>query len=171
MEKNVERFHLYICTYIYIWFTFLVQQKLTQHCKSTMLQLKKKKSIVYMCFPGGASGKEPTCQCKTQSLGREDPLEKGMGTHSSILAWRIPRTEGPGGLQSVGGKQRNTTKRLISSPFFLTWTWCFQGSSTLQAESVLRPFLRAIDPIPFCGQTMFGLSIHLLIEISFFSTF
>ena len=37
-----------------------------------------------------------------QSLGREDPLEEGMATHSSILAWRIPWTEEPGGLQSVG---------------------------------------------------------------------
>ena len=37
-----------------------------------------------------------------QSLGREDPLGKGMATHSSILAWRIPWTEGPGGLQSMG---------------------------------------------------------------------
>ena len=37
-----------------------------------------------------------------QSLGREDPLEKGMATHSSILAWTIAWTEGPGGLQSVG---------------------------------------------------------------------
>ena len=36
------------------------------------------------------------------SLGREGPLEKGMATHSSILAWRIPRTEEPGGLQSTG---------------------------------------------------------------------
>ena len=35
-----------------------------------------------------------------QSLGREDPLEKGMATHSSILAWRIPLTEDPGRLQS-----------------------------------------------------------------------
>ena len=34
-----------------------------------------------------------------QSLGREDPLEKGMATHSSILAWRIPRTEEPGRLR------------------------------------------------------------------------
>ena len=33
-----------------------------------------------------------------QSIGREDPLEQGMATHSSILAWRIPRTEEPGGL-------------------------------------------------------------------------
>ena len=36
-----------------------------------------------------------------QSLGREDPLEKEMATHSSILAWRIPWTEEPGGLQSM----------------------------------------------------------------------
>jgi len=37
-----------------------------------------------------------------QSLGQEDPLEEGMATHSSILAWRIPWTEEPGGLQSTG---------------------------------------------------------------------
>ena len=37
-----------------------------------------------------------------QSLGWEDPLEDGMTTHSSLLAWRIPWTEEPGGLQSVG---------------------------------------------------------------------
>ena len=36
------------------------------------------------------------------SLGQDDPLEKGMATHSSILAWRIPWTEEPGGLQSMG---------------------------------------------------------------------
>ena len=36
------------------------------------------------------------------SLGREDPLEKGMATHSSVLAWRVPWTEEPGGLQSMG---------------------------------------------------------------------
>ena len=36
-----------------------------------------------------------------QSLGQEDPLEEGMITHCSILAWRIPWTEGPGGLQSI----------------------------------------------------------------------
>ena len=35
------------------------------------------------------------------SLGQEDPLEEGMATHSSILAWRIPWTEEPGGLQSI----------------------------------------------------------------------
>ena len=43
-----------------------------------------------------------------QSLGWEDPLEKGMATHSSILAWRISWTEEPGGLQSTGSQQSRT---------------------------------------------------------------
>ena len=40
-----------------------------------------------------------------QSLGRDDPLEKGLATLSSILAWRIPWTEEPGGLQSMGSQR------------------------------------------------------------------
>ena len=40
-----------------------------------------------------------------QSLGQEDPVEKKMATHSSILAWRIPWTEEPGGLQSMGSQR------------------------------------------------------------------
>ena len=47
-----------------------------------------------------------------QSLDKEDLLEKGMATHSSILAWRIPWTETPGGLQSRGHKESDTTVRL-----------------------------------------------------------
>ena len=42
------------------------------------------------------------------SLGGEDPLEKRMATHSSILVWRIPRTEEPGGLQSMGSQKNRT---------------------------------------------------------------
>ena len=40
-----------------------------------------------------------------RSLSREDPLEKGMTTHSSVLAWRIPQTQEPGGLQSLGSQR------------------------------------------------------------------
>ena len=47
-----------------------------------------------------------------QSLGWEDPLEKEMATHSSVLAWRIPQTEEAGGLQSMGSQESDTTKRL-----------------------------------------------------------
>ena len=47
-------------------------------------------------FPGGSEGKEFACTAETwvQFLGWEDPLEKGMATHSSILAWRIPMDTG-----------------------------------------------------------------------------
>ena len=42
--------------------------------------------------------------------GSEDPLEEGMATHSSILAWEIPWTEEPGGVQSIDNKESDTTK-------------------------------------------------------------
>ena len=44
------------------------------------------------------------------SLGQKDPLEKGVATHSSILAWRIPWTEEPSGLQTMGFKESDTTE-------------------------------------------------------------
>ena len=47
-----------------------------------------------------------------RSLGQEDPLEKEMATHSTILAWRIPWTEEHVGLQSTGRKESDTTERL-----------------------------------------------------------
>ena len=51
----------------------------------------------------------PTVQeTQVQSLGQEDPLEKGMATHSSILAWRNPWIEEPGGLQSMGVTKSQT---------------------------------------------------------------
>ena len=43
-------------------------------------------------------------ETRVQSLGWEDPLKEGMATHSNILAWRIPWTEEPGGLQSMGSQ-------------------------------------------------------------------
>ena len=51
---------------------------------------------------------------RVQSLGWEDPLEKETATHSSILAWRIPRTEESGGLQSMGSKELDTTEAHVS---------------------------------------------------------
>ena len=48
-------------------------------------------------------------QTRVQSLGREDPLEKEMETHSSILAWKIPWMEEPGGLHSSWGRKESDT--------------------------------------------------------------
>ena len=60
-----------------------------------------------MGFPGDSEVKNLPAKQETQvqSLGREDPLEKEMATHSSIVAWRIPWTEESGGLQSMGHKR------------------------------------------------------------------
>ena len=81
--------------------------------------------------------KEPTCHCRRhkrqrlESLSQEDPLEKEMATHYSILAWRIPWTEGPGRPQSMGS-QRVTCNLVIKPPGFqyptprislLFWNW------------------------------------------------
>ena len=66
-------------------------------------------------FPGVIILKNPPASARdtrekmqemwVQSLGQEDPLEQEMATHSSILAWRIPWTEEPGGLQSMGSQR------------------------------------------------------------------
>ena len=55
-------------------------------------------------------GKNPPAMQETwvQPLGQEDPLEEEMATHTSILTWRIPRTEEPGGLQSTGSQKSRT---------------------------------------------------------------
>ena len=51
-------------------------------------------------------------EAEDQSLGQEDPLGKEMATHSSILAWKIPWTEEPGGLQSIGLQESDLTQQL-----------------------------------------------------------
>ena len=66
-------------------------------------------------------------------LGWEDPLEKGMATHSSILAWRIPWTGEPGGLQSMGSHRVNTTERL-------THTWYKQGCLNCNNTNIIVLF-------------------------------
>ena len=63
-----------------------------------------------MGFPGGASIKSPPTKAGdfrdlSLLLGQEDPLEESMATHSNILVWRVPWTEEPGGLQSMGSQR------------------------------------------------------------------
>ena len=82
---------------------------------------------VHLWTSGGSDGKRSppaTRETWIQSLGWEDPLEEGMATHSSILAWRIPWMEQPGGLQSMGSQRvgqdwaqhsHHSTKRVISN--------------------------------------------------------
>ena len=63
--------------------------------------------VLPLGFPGGSDAKNLPEMWETwvRSLGQEDPLEKELATHSSILAWRIPWTVEPGGLQSTGSQR------------------------------------------------------------------
>ena len=65
-------------------------------------------------FPGGSVGEESACNAGDPGLipGGEDPLEKEVATHSGILAWEIPCTEEPGGLQSMGSQELDMTEQL-----------------------------------------------------------
>ena len=66
-----------------------------------------KKTFDRMCFPDGSVSKESACNAgdPVQFLDKEDPLDKEMATHSSILAWKIPGTEEPDRLQSIGSQR------------------------------------------------------------------
>ena len=74
--------------YVYIWLIhFILQLQLTQRCKAINYTLKRLPAMR---------------ETRVRFLGREDPLEKEMAVHSSTLAWKIPWTEEPDRLQSVG---------------------------------------------------------------------
>ena len=73
---------------------YLIAGSCRKHCASYSALLRLKVTQMIRNLPAMQ-------ETRVQSLGREDPLEKGMATHSSILAWRIPWTEEPGRLQSM----------------------------------------------------------------------
>ena len=109
---------------------------------------------------------QETQETWVQSLGREDPLEEGMATHSSILAWKIPWTEELGGLQSMGSQESDATEHTyrlsiyvfqnshvkISPPMCYVEVGhfadnCHKGKALLKGISVLRKDPQR-DPLP-----------------------
>ena len=76
------------------------------------------------------------------SLGPEDPLEKGMATHSSILAWRIPWTEGPVGYSPWGHKQWDMTEQLTVSHFHKWFHVVYLSLSDLTSLSIVSRSIR-----------------------------
>ena len=85
----------------YSSFKFLLPLPLL-HCYPWLLSLLRAYGMYWASLLAQMVKNLPAMQeTGVRSLGREDPLEKGMATHSSILAWRIPWTEEPGGLQSI----------------------------------------------------------------------
>ena len=101
---------------------------------------------------GGASFKEPPCQCrrlKGHRLGREDPMEKGTATHSSILAWRIPGTEKPGRLLFIGYQRVGHDW----NDFAKTWV-----QRNLKAFQVIPICSKALLKLPYAFETHESLS-------------
>ena len=84
-----------------------------------------------MGFPGGSDCKESACNAGEPGSfpGPGRPLEKGMATHSSILAWRIPWTEEPGGLQSMESQRVNVTEQLNKQQYHFTFSQTVYGGS------------------------------------------
>ena len=80
--------------------------------------LQQSLACIYMSFPGGSDGKESACNERDPSLDLEDPL----ATHSSILAWEIPGTEEPGGVQSIAVSESDKTERLTHTHM---WVYTF----------------------------------------------
>ena len=103
------------------------QEVCTQCCPP----LSKAVMLIYTCGMG-FPGKEPACQCRRHKemwvplLGQKDPLEEGTVTHFSILAWRIPWTEEPGGLQSLKSKKSRTRLKWFSTHTH-TYFWYMRG--------------------------------------------
>ena len=89
---------------------------------------RRKPRCILGGFPDGSLVKDETQETWVQSLGREDPLEEEMAAHCSTLAWRIPWTEEPGGLQSMGSQSRTRLSAHAGTGFWLSQLHvCLEG--------------------------------------------
>ena len=104
----------------------------------------------------------PTKQeTQVQSLGWEDPLEKEMATHSSILAWKIPWTEEPGRLQSVHGVEKSRT-RLSDFTFTFTFTLTTLLSNNSFIPVISFEYLQKFTKAYLPSRNVQGAFIHVL---------
>ena len=107
-EKNIQLSVAMVC-FLYFWCCQINKQILTLVRRDFVLKdyCNGGRRTIVMGFLDGSDGKESAAMQETwvQSMEWEDFLEKGMETHSSILAWRIPWTEEPDGLQSMGSQR------------------------------------------------------------------
>ena len=130
--------YLYIYIYIYPSIYFCIYHHLSNLaniCKEKLLDSEGRAYLNFDTyypnlwgFPGAASDKESSRQCRRhetwdQPLGQEDPLEEGMAICFRILAWRIPWTEEPGGLQHIGLQSQTQLKGPSTQPVSLQKTF------------------------------------------------
>ena len=124
------------------------------------------RSIIIMGFPGGSDSPPAMREPQVSSLGGKEPLQKGMATHSSILAWRMPWTEESDGLQPKGYKESSTTEWLtfsLSGP--LLYSLLAHTSPLSRASHALFPQLSGV----ICQTQVYR--IPLFTSCFFFSPF
>ena len=78
---------------------------------------------------------QETQETQIPSLGREDPLEEEMATHSSILAWRIPRTEELAGYSPWSRKESDATECICTLLYYLNVLWLLQSYATVDIHT------------------------------------
>ena len=90
------------------------RERITSHCNGeeprVSSEVNHQRDVAYSLVAQRFKRLPPMRETRVRSLGREDPLEKEMATHSSILAWRIPWSEEPGGCSPWGHKESDTTE-------------------------------------------------------------
>ena len=86
----------------------------------------------------------PMWETRVQSLGREDPLEKEMATQSSILAWRIPWTEKPAGLQSTGSQRVGHDRATSLQTLLMAQWWTSRMQCRRRRRPEFNPWIRKI---------------------------
>ena len=129
-----------------------------------------------MGFPGGSNVKNPPAMQKTQvrSLGQQDPLEKGMAAHASILAWRIPWTAEPGGLQSVRSQRVRHSRALSthtqvqegSVNVFISWYCKVMVNPKLQENPFCKYFICLKRPYSHVLNEPKNYTLKILINIA-----
>ena len=123
--------------------------------------------VIHRASLGATTVKNPPIMQKTQfrSLGQEDPLEKEMATHSSILAWRIPRTEKPDGPQSMGSQTfRHNWATHFSPSFFYDNMY----SLILYLTYYFLKYSREIDVSQICAKYIlcqFKETSHIILPV------
>ena len=143
---------------LWLWsfslFYFLNYENMITHLQETWKIQNKvtHSSTIYWGFPGSSVVKNPPAMQVTRvwHLGQEDPLEKKMATHSSILDWRIPWTEEPGRLQSMGSQRVRrgsdwTTTTTMYYNYFLSRLRFLIGVSISNSQKLIEWIYRKVE--------------------------
>ena len=127
-----------------------------------------------MGFPGVTSGKEPPCQCwrrrrQVRPLGQEDPLKKGMATHSSCTTRRIPWIEEPGGLQSTGLQRSDTEAANTHTLYLISIMYLsplFSNINVSDTSRCSKAFFKILEWIwRWCKECQLGILITLKVSV------